>query len=77
MNVEILFIRVSFLVVSHWPLTTETWEHSRVRPREICGLSDDGTGFSPGNLVFPHQCHSTNAPYSFSSPYSSYTEANG
>ena len=78
MNVEILFTKISCLMVSHWLLTVETWVHSRVKPCEICGgQSDNRTGFSLSTLVFPHQCHSTNAPYSSSFPYCLYQEANG
>jgi len=71
-NVEILFTQISCLVVSHWPLTMETWMHSRVRPCEICGQqSDIGTGFSLSTLVIPRQRHSTNAPSSASSAHCS------
>ena len=54
-------------------LTAEAWVRSWAGPCEVCGCQiGSGAGFSPSTSVLHCQCHSTNAPYSFSSSGFSY-----
>ena len=49
--------------VSRRRLTAEARVQSRVSQCGVCGgQSGTGTGFSPSNLVFPCQFHSTGVP---------------
>jgi hypothetical protein len=59
--------------VSLWRLTTDTQVRSHASPCEISGgQRGSRTGFSPSTSVFPFRYHSTNAPHSYLSTYSSY-----
>ena len=59
--------------VGLWPLKAEVRVRSQVSPCEICGGQyGTRTSFSPSTSVFPYQHHSTDAPYSYLSSFSSY-----
>jgi hypothetical protein len=56
-------------VLTHRPLTAETWVRALVSPRGICGgQSDVKTGFSLNSTVPPSQYHSIVAVHTHISP---------
>ena len=62
---ELSIIPHTVQAASHHPLITNIWAQSLGTPCGICGgKSGTVTGLSLNISVFPHYCHSSNAPYS-------------